>query len=115
MSDAFVSTVERLSRIAGVRGALIVEREAAVPVISEVSEGVNGAAVAALAASLHRRMVQACETAGAGSLMTLQLEADHGHVVVAGAGEVVIVVITGKDAQIGLVRVEVLRAAGSLS
>jgi predicted regulator of Ras-like GTPase activity (Roadblock/LC7/MglB family) len=115
MSDVYTAAVERLSRIKGVRGALIAEIEAAVPVVSEMSEGVDGAAAAALAASLYRRMVQACETIGAGGLTTLQLQAEYGHVVVVGAGELVLVAVAERDAQLGMVRVEALRAAASLT
>ena len=34
MSDLLDQTVDRLSRVSGVRGAIVVETEAAVPVIS---------------------------------------------------------------------------------
>jgi predicted regulator of Ras-like GTPase activity (Roadblock/LC7/MglB family) len=115
MSDVFTETVERLSRIAGVRGALIVEKDAAVPVAAELSEGVNGPAVAALAASLFRRAVQASDAARFGAVSTLQLEAEDGHVVVVDASELVLVVIAERDAQLGLVRLEALRAAQSLA
>jgi predicted regulator of Ras-like GTPase activity (Roadblock/LC7/MglB family) len=115
MSDVFTATVERLSRIAGVRGALIVESDAGVPVVSELSEGVNGTAVAALAASMFRRTLQATETAQFGRLSTLQLEADAGHVVVVDAGELILVVVAGRDAQLGMIRLEAMRAAQSLA
>jgi uncharacterized protein len=115
MSDVFTAAVERLSRIAGVRGALIVESDAAVPVVSELSEGVNGTAVAALAASMFRRTLQATETAQLGRLSTLQLEADEGHVVVVDAGELILVVIAARDAQLGMIRLEAMRAAQSLA
>jgi predicted regulator of Ras-like GTPase activity (Roadblock/LC7/MglB family) len=115
MSDIYTAAVERLSRVGGVLGALVVDAEAAVPVAAVLSEGVNGAAVAALAASLYRRMRQACDTAGAGGLHTLQLEAEHGQVVVVGAGEVILVAVAERAAQVGLVRVEALRAAESLT
>ncbi|CAN5711074.1 roadblock/LC7 domain-containing protein [soil metagenome] len=114
MSDVFTAAVDRLSRVAGVRGALIVEADAAVPVVAELSDDVNGTAVAALAASLFRRTAQASETAEFGRLATLQLEADDGHMLVVDAGEVILVVITTRDAQLGLVRLEAHRAAGSL-
>jgi predicted regulator of Ras-like GTPase activity (Roadblock/LC7/MglB family) len=115
MSDVYTAAVERLSRVPGVRGALIVESDAGVPVISELSEGVNGTAVAALAASLFRRTLQAADTAQLGRLTTLQLEADEGHVVVVGAGELILVVIAERAAQLGMVRLESMRAAQSLA
>jgi predicted regulator of Ras-like GTPase activity (Roadblock/LC7/MglB family) len=115
MSDVFTAAVERLSRIAGVRGALIVEADTAVAVVSELTEDVNGTAVAALAASLFRRTAQASESAQFGRLETLQLEAEGGHVIAVDAGELVLIVIAAHDAQLGLVRLEAHRAAGSLS
>lgn len=115
MNDVFTAAVERLSRVAGVRGALIVEMDTAVPVVAELSDGVNGTAVAALAASLFRRTAQASETAQFGRLTTLQLEADEGHVLAVDAGELILVVITEQDAQLGLIRLEAHRAAGSLT
>jgi predicted regulator of Ras-like GTPase activity (Roadblock/LC7/MglB family) len=115
MNDSYTAAVERVSRIAGVRGALVVEPEAAVPVVAVLSEGVNGAAIAALAAALYRRMLQACDTAGAGELRTLQLQADEGHVVVVGAGDVILIAIAEHDAPVGMVLVGTLRAAEALA
>lgn len=115
MSDLFTAAAERLSRVSGVRGALIVEKDAGVPVVAELSEGVNGTAVAALAASLFRRTAQASDAAQFGGLSTLQLEADEGHVIVVDAGELILVVVAEREAQLGLVRLEALRAAQSLT
>lgn len=115
MSDAYTTAVRRMSRIAGVRGALVVDLEAGVPVVAELSEGVNGMAVAALTASLFRRSAQAADAADFGALGTLQLEADDGHVVAVDAGEVVLVVVAGREAQLGLVRLEANRAARALT
>lgn len=115
MNELFIAAVERLSHVAGVRGALLVEGETGVPVISELREGVNETAVAALAASLFRRTAEASETADFGRLNTLQLEADDGHVVAVDAGELILIVIAEHDAQLGLVRYEAHRAAESLA
>jgi predicted regulator of Ras-like GTPase activity (Roadblock/LC7/MglB family) len=115
MSDPFRNAVERMSRVPGVRGALIAEAEAGVPVASELMEGVNGAAVAALAASMFRRLQKAGAASGFGALSTLQLEAEDGHVVVTGAGDLVLVTVADHDAQIGLVRLEALHAAATLA
>ena len=59
--------------------------------------------------------VDPAATGGFGPLQSLHLEADAGHVLVAGAGELIVVVLAAKDAQLGLVRLETLRAAESLS
>jgi predicted regulator of Ras-like GTPase activity (Roadblock/LC7/MglB family) len=114
MSDAYTEALERLSHVPGVRGALIVERDAGVPVIAELAEGVDGKALAALAASLFKRTTKAADTAAFGQLRTLQLEAHAGHVVVANGGELLIIVVAEKDAQLGMVRLEAHRAAEAL-
>ena len=115
MSDELTAVVERVSRIDGVRGALIVEASAGVPVVAELTEGVAGDAVAALAASLYRRAATATSAATFGGLRSLQLEAEDGHVIVAGAGELLLVVVAERAAQLGLVRLEAARAAELLA
>ena len=115
MNDVYNEAVERLSLVSGVRGALLVDAEAGLPVIAELADDVNGTAVAALAASLFRRTAQASGTAAFGKLTTLQLDADDGHVIVVNAGELIIVVVAQRDAQLGLVRLEAHRAAESLA
>ncbi len=113
-NDLFVLVLQRLSRVPGVRGAMIVDTVAGVPVVAEVAEGVQAAPVAALAASLFRRTSRATESVLFGHLDTVQLEADAGHVVVADAGETAIVAVAERGAQLGLVRLEVHRAAEAL-
>jgi predicted regulator of Ras-like GTPase activity (Roadblock/LC7/MglB family) len=115
MSDAFTTALERISRIPGVLGALVIEADAAVPVVAELSEGVNGTAVAALAASLFRRSSLASEAAQFGRLVQVQLEAEYGHVVIVGAGDLILAVVAEHDAQLGLLRLEAASAARSLA
>lgn len=115
MSDVYRDSVDRLTRVSGVRGALVVEADAGVPVVAELEEDVAETAVAALAASLFRRSNAACRSAGFGGVRTLQLEAAGGHVIVVGSGDVVVVVVTEPQAQLGLVRLEALRAAEALA
>ena len=114
MSDLLSQTVDRLSRVSGVRGAMVVETEAGVAVVSELKVGVEGSAVAALASSLFRRTDQAARTAAFGAVSTLQLEAQNGHVVVANAGDLLVVVIAERGSQLGLVRLEAHQAAEAL-
>ncbi len=114
MTDVYAEALERLSRVPGVQGALIVDMEAGVPVVAELAQGVDGSAIAALAASLFRRSTRASQTASFGHLRTLQLEAEGGHVVVASGTELLVVVVTEKTAQLGMVRLEAHRAAEAL-
>lgn len=115
MSEPYRSAVRRLSRVGGVRGALVVEAAAGVPIVAELADEVSGTAVAALAASLYRHTREAARAAGYGALHTVHLEAAAGHVVAVGAGDLIVVVVTEADAQLGLVRLEAQRAAEALS
>ena len=114
MSDIYKDVLARLTRVPGVRGALLVETDAGVPVVAELAVDVDGGAVAALASSLFRRTNVAAQTAAFGNLRTLQLEAESGHVIVADGGDLLVVVVTEKGAQLGMVRLEAHRVAEAL-
>jgi predicted regulator of Ras-like GTPase activity (Roadblock/LC7/MglB family) len=114
MSDIYAEALDRLSRVPGVKGALIVESAAGLPVMAELTADVQGDAIAALAASLFRRTSKAASTAEFGNVRTLQLESEAGHVIVANGGELLVVVVAEKTAQLGQVRLEAHRAAEAL-
>jgi predicted regulator of Ras-like GTPase activity (Roadblock/LC7/MglB family) len=112
--DAFNAAVAALTRVQGVRGAMVVEAETGVPVTAELAAGVDGGPLAALAASLFQRAGRATAAGSMGALTAVQLEAAGGHVVMAGAGPLVVVAIAESDAQLGMIRVEAERAAAGL-
>ncbi len=114
MSTRYTDALEKLSRVSGVAGALVVEAQAGVPVAADVAAGVDGNAVAALAAAMYRGAQRAAQTGGYNGVHTLQLEATAGHVVVAGGGEMLVIAVAERDAQLGLVRLETQRAAETL-
>lgn len=115
MRRNFEDVLERLSRVAGVRGAMLVDSQAGVPIIAEMAEGVAGGAVAAMAASLVKRSAKATTAAKYGGVRTIQLEAAGGHLIVANHGDLIAVAVTRPDAQLGLVRVEIRNAVEALS
>lgn len=110
MSDVIQAAVERLSRVPGVRGAMVVDAEAGVPVAAELTPDVRPTALAALTSSFYRRSREAARGAGYGRLGMLQLEADAGHLVVGGGETLLVVVVAERDAQLGMVRLETQRA-----
>ncbi|HEX7120153.1 MAG TPA: roadblock/LC7 domain-containing protein [Longimicrobiales bacterium] len=114
MNDRFAQALERLSRLPGVRGALLVDAEAGLPVLADLADEMAGPAAAALAASAYRRTHRAVDGVGLGTIEALQLDAAEGHVLVAGAGELLVVVIAEPDAQLGRVRVETRQVAEAL-
>jgi predicted regulator of Ras-like GTPase activity (Roadblock/LC7/MglB family) len=114
VTDAYAATIARLSHVPGVRGALLVDPDAGVPVTAEVETDVSPAALAALASALFQRTAKASSAAGFGTLDSFHLEAEKGHVLMAGAGELVLVVLIDDDAQLGMIRLEAHRAVESL-
>jgi predicted regulator of Ras-like GTPase activity (Roadblock/LC7/MglB family) len=114
VSQELNNAVDRLSRVTGVRGAMVVEADAGVPVVGELKEGIEGGAVAALASSLFRRTDSAARAADFGPVGTLQLEASAGHVIVANAGDLLVVVITERGSQLGLIRLKAHQEAEAL-
>jgi predicted regulator of Ras-like GTPase activity (Roadblock/LC7/MglB family) len=111
---ALDEAVAALTRVQGVRGAMVVETETGVPVTADLAAGVDGAPLAALAASLFQRAARATSAGAVGVLKAVQLEAAGGHVVMAEAGPLVVVAIAHPDAQLGLVRLEAAHAAEGL-
>ncbi len=115
MSASYSASIEELSRIPGVRAAMVVDLEAGVPVVSEVQTGVDDIAVAALASSLLRRAERAVRAPGYGNVQCLQLESENGHLVAAASGEVAVVALADRDAQIGLIRIRARSSAEMLA
>lgn len=115
MSGRLLKALEALTRVDGVRGAMIVDAEAGVPVRSRLAPGVRETALAAMAGILFSRTDEAAGAAGFGRLAVLQMQAEGGHLVVTGAGPLLVVVLTEPDARMGLVRVQATRAARELS
>jgi len=115
MSDRLTEAVERLSRIPGVRGALLVDAEAGLPVVGELADDTAAPSVAALAASAYRRTGRAIYGAKLGRLESFQLEGAAGQVLITDGGELLVVVIAEPDAQLGRVRIEARQVAEALS
>lgn len=115
MSEPVDRALDRLTRAPGVRGAMVVDAEAGVAVAAELADGVEEKALAALAGSLFSRTASATRAARFGGVRLLQLDGADGHVVVAGAGALLVVAVTDDQAQLGLVRIEAERAAEELS
>jgi predicted regulator of Ras-like GTPase activity (Roadblock/LC7/MglB family) len=115
MNQRVDRALERLTHAPGVRGAMVVDAEAGIAVASDLNDDVEERALAALAGSLFARTSGATRSAAFGDVRLLQLNGSDGHMVVAGAPPLLVVAVTGHNAQLGLVRVEVERAAKELS
>lgn len=115
MSSPFAPLLTSLTRQRGVVGSMVVGEVDGMIVDSNLQLGLRGTAVAALAASLYRKARLSASAAGLGAVVFLRLEAQRGHIFAAGRDELVLVAVAGEGANVGLVRVEMLRAAEGLS
>ncbi len=112
MTLQFRQALDSITRVRGVRGAMLVGGDDGLIVADALMEGVRGNAVAALAASLAKRFRKATESAGAGAPHFVHLQGDDGTLMIVPAPDGVLVVAVGDpDMNVGLVRLEMLRAA----
>ncbi len=111
-ASPFAPALDLITHVRGVRGAMVVARVDGLVVAEQLMEGIKGSAVAALAASLTGRLQRAMVTAGLGPSQFWHLQGDEGALLVVPAGETLLVVaITEPEVNVGLVRLELLRAA----
>jgi predicted regulator of Ras-like GTPase activity (Roadblock/LC7/MglB family) len=115
MSTQFTAALDTLTRLKGVRASLAVAAADGITIDSNLQIGQDGSKVAALAASLYRRARKSAQAAGFGGTGFMQLEAEQGRLCLLGGDEVVLVVVARPEANVGLIRVEMLRVAGTLT
>jgi predicted regulator of Ras-like GTPase activity (Roadblock/LC7/MglB family) len=115
MSSAFTPVLDELTRHRGVRASLIVSESDGLVVDSKLRFGEHGDRVAALAASIFRKARLSARAAHLGAVSFLQLDAEHGRVCAVGRGDLVLMVVADPAANVGLIRVELLKALGHLA
>lgn len=114
MATPFASMLDALTRQRGVTAALVVSERDGIAIDSNLQIGQNGDRVAALAAFLYRKARLSARAAGMGAVSFLQLEAPAGRICAVGGGELVLVVVAEASVNVGLIRVELLRAVDAL-
>jgi len=111
----YAPILESLTRQRGVRASLIVSESDGLVVDSNLRFGQDGDRVAALAASMYRKARLSAWAARLGSVAFLQLDAERGRIcAVGGRSDLVLVVVADATANVGLIRVELLRALETL-
>jgi predicted regulator of Ras-like GTPase activity (Roadblock/LC7/MglB family) len=109
VTSRFRRTLDNITRVHGVRGAMLVAGDDGLIVAESLMEGVRGNAVAALAA-------RAMDAGAAGAPHFMHLQGDGGTLIVVPAPDGVLVVAVGDPKMnVGLVRLEMLRAAEGLA
>lgn len=111
---AFANTILAVTRHRGVTACLVVSEDDGIVVDGTAQIGVNTSAFAALTASLYRKAGRAAQAAGFGGVGYFELEAEQGRVLAAGKGGLVVVAVGETRMNVGLLRVELLRAAEGL-
>ena len=115
MSSPFSALLASLIRHRGVTGCIVVGEADGMVVDSNLQIGVNGEAFAALTASLYRKARRAATAAGFGETGFFELDAEGGRVCAAGRNLLVLVVVSESRANVGLLRVEMLKALGAFA
>ncbi|MBX9927294.1 MAG: roadblock/LC7 domain-containing protein [Gemmatimonadaceae bacterium] len=110
----FAPLLQSIIRHRGVTGVLLVGEDDGLVVDSVLQVGVNGAAFAALTASLYRKARRSAEAAGLGRTGYFELDAVDGRVLAAGKNELVFIVVAEARINVGLLRVELLKAVERL-
>lgn len=112
MATKFRGALDTITRVRGVKGAMLVAGDDGLVVAESLMEGVRGNAVAALAASLAKRFRKASEAAACGLPQFIHLQSTAGSLLTAPAPNgMLLVVVAEADINVGLARLEMLRAA----
>jgi predicted regulator of Ras-like GTPase activity (Roadblock/LC7/MglB family) len=106
--------LDSLTKQRGVTAALVVSERDGIIVDSNLQIGQPGEKLAALAAFLYRKARLSARAAGMGAVSFMQLEAPAGRICAVGGGSLVLVVVAETSVNVGLVRVELLRAVEGL-
>ena len=110
------AALERVTRVPGVRGSLLISGTDGLVVAERLMDGIDGRAIAALAASLVQRLERATLGAGMPSPTFVHLRADDGSVLAAAArNDLVLVAVVGSEGNLGLARLEMLDAVGHIT
>lgn len=110
MTTQYAPVLSAVMRQRGVTACLLVDERDGVIVDSTLQFGMRGNVFAALIASLFRKSRQSVAAAGMGEASVLQLEAERGRVFAVGHAGLVLIAITDLRANLGMVRVELLKA-----
>ena len=112
--STFAPLIATFTRHRGVSACLVVAEDDGIVVDGTAQIGVSTNAFAALTASLYRKAGKASAAAGFGAVSYFELEAEDGRVLAAGRNGLVIVAVGEARMNVGMLRVELIRAAEAL-
>jgi len=114
-SGALPAELLRVSRTAGVSLAVATQGSDGLVLHAEGDDLTRAPAAAALGAALFVRAGAVAGAQGHGNPRLLRLQGGEGQLLAASAGDVIMVVVAGSEANAGRIRLELLRAAGALA
>lgn len=116
MTTTYAGLLDGLTRLRGIRGAMVVAADDGLVVAESLMGGVKGTALAAMAANLTSRVLELSERGALGAPRFLHLQAQDGAVLVAPASaDLLLVATAARDVPLGLIRLEMLRLAERLA
>lgn len=115
MSSPFQAQLAALMRNRGVTGCLLVDEQDGVIVDSTLQFGMRGNVFAALIAALFRKARQSAISAGLGDATFVHLEAERGRVCAVGRDGLVLIAVAELRTNLGLLRVELIKARDALA
>ncbi len=106
--------VEDLLRIEGVIGSLLVGKDGLV-VSSTLVENEDAEVLGAMSAAVYGEINKSTKRIGIGSLVDAIIDAEQGSILLLEAKELILVVITQRAVNLGMVKLEMRRAAKRIS
>lgn len=103
---------DQLSEIDGVRSGIIVGRDGTP--VADVVTGEDEELLGALTGAIFATISRAMQRTGLGALDDVVVSSSEGSIQAMGVGEYVLVVLSDRRSNIGLIRLEMRRAAGRL-
>lgn len=108
------TTLKKINRINGVRGSLLVNREGMI-VVSDVTEGVDEGGISALSSTIFVNLQSALKRLDFGMPSRFTISGERGRILLFNIGdELVLTVLTRKDVNMGLLKVEIKESADEL-
>ena len=115
--SAYGELLDRVNRVSGVRGSMVVALDDGLIVEEELMIGVPGDAAAALVASIFRRARRSVQAAEFGAARFVQVEGEDGLLFAAAPpelGDLLLVVVAESWVNVGLVRLEAAKVVEAL-
>ncbi len=109
-APAMRQIVDEMLRLEGVIGSLIVGKDGLV-VASTLSNPEDGEVLGAMSAAVYGEINKSTKRIGVGSLVDAIIDAQDGSILLLEARELLLVVITHRVVNLGLVKLEMRRAA----